>query len=116
MFIEHIFSCEFLLQISHEWPFEQTVGKLPWKSGYLLLKRAVNATPDAGSGRRGWAVLMLIGISVPGEKHVAAIVPHLCAEKKKYDFPCANEKKRGKVSKTSHCLYKSTRPYAYTQI
>lgn len=99
--------------------FEQIAGKLPWKSGYLLLKRAMYATPDAGSGRRGWAVLMLIGISVPGEKHGAAIVPHLCAEKKKYDFPCASEKK-GKASKTvlktGRTVYKTTRPYTYTQI
>lgn len=43
---------------------------------YLLPKRAVNATPDAGSRRRGWAVLMLIGISVAGKKHIAVIVPH----------------------------------------
>lgn len=51
---------------------------------YLLPKRAVNATPDAGSRRRGWAVLMLIGISVAGKKHIAVIVPHRYTEK--YNF------------------------------
>lgn len=63
------------------------------KGGYSLAKGTINATPDAGPGRRWWPVVMLIGVSVASEEHVAVIVPHRCT----LEWRCTGNVRRSRV-------------------